>query len=275
MHLLIDSDSLLYKAGFVCNGEDQEHLAIWQLDELIQGILKDTNCKSYEIHISGSENFRYGVHPAYKDNRSAMARPIHLQAMREHLVVKRGAIVSCGIEADDAVGIGTYSCGPHEVVVAHIDKDIDMIPGRHYNYNKKTWYDVNEMDAMRWFFTQLILGDKTDNIPGYDGKMRPKCPKFLEPAIKYLHQTDSFDDMLQHVYDMYGDWDKGNWDKLNMSAQCLWIWRRENDDWRTWQNPQLIERLTMEGSGQPVDLIPLSRQSFVPVPDDGNPSMLV
>jgi hypothetical protein len=33
---------------------------------------------------------------------------------------------------------------------------------------------VSPLEGLRNFYFQLIMGDKTDNIPGYDGKMRLK-----------------------------------------------------------------------------------------------------
>lgn len=265
MHLLIDSDSLLYKAGFVCNQPDQENLACWQLDVLMKDILETTATDTYQCYLSGGENFRYKIAPDYKGNRVDMVRPIHLQALRQHLVEKWGATITDGIEADDAVSIAQYNA-LDETAIAHIDKDIDMVSGRHYNFNKKYWYDVGIEQGMRWFFHQLVLGDKADNIPGFDGKMRPKYPKFLEQHQEFVDNA-SLDEVLVHVVTMYGDWEK-----FNKSAGCLWLLRNEGDDWTQWQNKEILDELKLEYSaslsehsmgeiGQQEDSIPL----FVPL----------
>ena len=273
MHLLIDADSLCYRAGFVVNGEGQEALACWQLDQIIHDILQETGADTHKLYISGADNFRYKVYPEYKGNRVEMVRPLHLQAMREHLVVKWKAAISEGREADDDCGIALYNA-TEDTVLGGIDKDLLCIPGNHYNYVKKTYQTVSELDGMRWFFVQMICGDKGDNIPGYDGKMRPKVPKFLQPHIDYLYETEDIDDMLAHVFTMYGQ----DWKRFNLSATCLWIWRKEDDNWQDWQNKEFLKNLkeeaTMVEHGQPEDLIPLSRPFSGVVADAGPQSTL-
>ena len=240
MHLLIDSDSLLYQAGFVCNEPDQERLACWQLDGIVKQILEETGASTYQCYLSGGENFRYKIYPAYKGNRVDMVRPIHLQALRQHLVEEWGATITDGIEADDAVVTAQYQ-GAGDTVMVHQDKDLDQGPGKHYNYRKKIWYDVSEQEGMRWFFHQLILGDKADNIPGFDGLMRPKYPKKFQQHCDFINESDNYDEMLAHVMTMYGDWNK-----FNTSAGCLWMLRKDDDDWTQWQNKELVEELKRE-----------------------------
>lgn len=258
MHLLLDSDSLLYQAGFVCNAPDQERLACWQLDVIVKEILEATAVDTYQCYLSGGDNFRYKIDPNYKGNRVDMVRPLHLQALRQHLVEQWGATITDGIEADDAVVTAQYQ-GDGDTVIGHLDKDLDQAAGKHYNFRKKIWYDVSEQQGMRWFFHQLILGDKADNILGFDGKMRPKYPQFLYQHRDFIDESNDYDEMLAHVVTMYGDWER-----FNKSAGCLWMLRKEDDTWEDWQNQELIQELkkeygnSTEDSGQPVDLIPLS-----------------
>src|SRR5690606_5655312 len=51
-------------------------------------------------------------------------------------------------------------------VVCTIDKDLDQIPGHHYDYKKHVHYEVPDEEAERWFWVQALSGDATDNIPG-------------------------------------------------------------------------------------------------------------
>lgn len=236
MHLLIDSDSLLYKAGFVCNEPGQENLACWQLDVLMQDILDTTQCSSHQCYISGSKNYRYDIYPEYKGNRKDMARPIHLGVLKEHIISKWGATVTDGIEADDAVGIA-QCIALDETCIAHIDKDIDMIPGNHYNFNKREFYVVSNEQGMRHFYKQLLLGDRADNIPSFDGIMRATVPKKLQHHYDFLMEADN-DEALAHIALMYP-----SWTKFNISASCLWIQREEDDTWQKHQNPELLAEL--------------------------------
>lgn len=240
MHLLVDADSLLYKAGFVVNSEGQEQLACWQLDQLCEVLLDNVRPESYQFYISGSNNFRYGVYPEYKGNRVDMARPIHLAAMRVHIVSKWAATVTDGIEADDAVGIA--QCTTEDTCISHIDKDIDMIYGLHHNYNKNESYYVSNEQAMFNFYMQLIQGDKGDNIPGYDGKMRPKLPQFLYPVRDKLNECSCPEEMLEIVAGYY----QYDWERLDLSARLLWIQRKSDDDWLDWLDPDVMKELDME-----------------------------
>lgn len=253
MHLLIDSDSLVYAAGFVANEEGQEALACYQANESIKRILQETQCDTYQLYLSGSNNFRYKIYPEYKANRVDMKRPIHLQTIREHLVGEWGATVTDGIEADDAVVIAQYSSkdSGEDTCISHVDKDIDQAAGKHYNPTKKLFYDVSDEQGMRHFYYQLIMGDRADNIPGYDGKMRNKVPKFLYEHVDALQWCSSNEDLLRQVSDIWGCWDdEVRWKQFNQAAHCLWMQRKEEDDWRNYLNDNLMGEL-----GLPVDLI--------------------
>lgn len=249
MHALIDSDSLLYKAGFVCNEPDQEKLACYQLDVIMKGILDHAQPDTYQCYLSGKRNFRYSIYPDYKANRKDMARPVHLAALKQHLIEEWGAVVSDGNEADDEVSIAQCT-GPGDTCIFHVDKDIDQIPGDHYNFNKGEFYHVTNEQGMRHFYFQLIMGDKADNIPGFDGKMRPKVPRFLEASVEILTGM-SPEEMLEHVSEMWGCWaELERWKAFNSAAWCLWMQRKRDDDWRNYLDDNIMEAL-----GLPVELI--------------------
>lgn len=266
MHLLLDSDSLMYRAGFIVNGEGQEALACWQLDKIIEGILEDVKPDTYKLYISGSGNFRYSIYPEYKANRTDMVRPMHLGTMREHLVQHWKAHVSDGCEADDMLGIDGY--GKANVVLGHIDKDIDCIPGQHYNYNKNEWYSLDERESWNAFCMQLVQGDKGDNIPGFDGKMRPKLPQKLYYVRDAVLEAETEEEALVAVAQLYP-----SYSKFKLSADCLWILRKDNDRWEHWIAPEtelaLQEMLGMEEHGQRADGIHLSPPSSEAEVDDG------
>lgn len=282
MLALVDGDILCYRAGFAVNGEDQEALACWQVGDLVHRVVANAGCDEFKVFLSGGKNFRYNVYPQYKGNREQSVRPRHLQAMKQFLIKEFSASVSDGIEADDDLGIAQYSRwvqGQHDSTIITIDKDLLMIPGKHYNFVKDLKREQSEDDAMRHFFWQLIMGDRADNIPGFDGKMRNVVPKKLEKHIEFLFQTDRYEAMLVHVYEMFND----NWHQLHRNAQCLWMQRMPDDSWLNWQDPEVVKLLidnstddiTMEDYGQPADLIPLSRQSSEVGQDAGDQSSLV
>lgn len=116
-----------------------------------------------ELYLTGEGNFRYEIakQRPYKEGRPP--KPEHYQALRDYAVNVHNAIVVAGVEADDVCSIQARETGG---VVATIDKDLDQIPGHHYNYDKKVFYEISEYDAMLFFYQQCISGDATDAIPG-------------------------------------------------------------------------------------------------------------
>jgi len=272
MHLLIDADSLCYAAGFVANEPGQENLACYQAGESIKRQLQDTQCNTYQLYLSGSNNFRYAIYPEYKGNRVDMKRPIHLQAIREYLVGEWGATVTDGIEADDAVSIA--QCIHQEVLdgnpfetdetcISHIDKDIDNTPGRHWNPTKKQFYTVSNEEAMRHFFWQIMMGDKVDNVPGWDGKMRQKTPKFMEPMMASMYEMPEPEGMLEYILSVH------HADPVDIARymHCLWIQRKEDDEWINYLNDNTMEELGLKDAG-----VLLSRQHLEQLVGVGHPS---
>lgn len=220
---IIDGDIVNYRCA-AATANDDVGLACWQAGEMMQRILHETNSVSYRCFITGSDNFRYSIYPDYKANRRDQPRPKHWAAIREYLVTHWNATVTDGIEADDAMGI--EQCAEEGTIICSIDKDMLMIPGWHYNFVKQEMRLVSPTEGMRHFYWQLIMGDRVDNIPGYDGKMRQKVPNFLKPLMQDLEDATTEDSMYMIVFDKYN-----NEEIMHRNAKCLWIWRKENDLW--------------------------------------------
>lgn len=225
-------------------------MACWQAGEMLRRIMHETNAMAHHVFLSGGRNFRYDIYPDYKANRRDVQRPRWLEPIRAYLVTEWKATVTDGIEADDAMGIAQ---GVHdgESIICTIDKDLLMIPGLHYNFVKQEFRTVSPLEGLRHFYYQLIMGDKADNIPGYDGKMRQKVPKFLENDIAYLEECMTEEEMFEHVAAMYGQM---GYEQMIVNGKCLWIQRKEDD---FWQPPpkSLIENTTVE-TGQKVGSTP-------------------
>ena len=226
MEVLIDADIVSYRAGFACENEDL-NIALWQTDQMLERIVLETGARSYRCFLTGSDNFRYAINPQYKANRKDARRPKWLQEIREHLVVKHGASISNGREADDDLGIAQCAAPEGTTIIASIDKDLLMIPGKHYNFVKGVHKEVSVLDGKHHLYYQLIMGDKADNIFGYDGKCRDKVPKFLEGSIYNLYSYQDEATMYEHVLDMY-DFDEI---RMTMNAHCLYIHQKEDDEW--------------------------------------------
>ncbi len=114
-------------------------------------------------------DFRYQVATTkpYKGTRT-QERPVHLTAVRDYLVSKYDAIVCEDMEADDAVAIEmrTSESVAEHCIAIHVDKDLNQIPGHHYNFGTEEEYTVTHLDGFKHFCMQHLTGDTSDNIPG-------------------------------------------------------------------------------------------------------------
>lgn len=120
--------------------------------------------------LSGKGNYREQIATVmpYKGNRDPDHKPFWYKEMRDYMVKRYGAIVVNGREADDEISIRARALrkAGADYVVATIDKDLDQIPGKHYDYMKKVFYDQSVADAEYWFYIQALTGDPTDGVPG-------------------------------------------------------------------------------------------------------------
>ncbi len=71
-------------------------------------------------------------------------------------------------------------CGEGDII-ATIDKDLNQVPGRHYDWNKGIRYTVSRELGLWYFLRQMLLGDATDNIPGVPGLGEKKADALLDP----------------------------------------------------------------------------------------------
>jgi hypothetical protein len=126
---------------------------------------------SLEFYLSGTGNFREEIATIlpYKGNRSPFSKPVHYKEIKQFIVDKYKAAVVDGMEADDAIGIRATKEDAENVCIVTIDKDLDMIPGHHYNFVKDIRYTLNGTEAARSFYKQVLMGDRVDNIPGIHG----------------------------------------------------------------------------------------------------------
>lgn len=143
---------------------------------------------------------------------------------------RHGAIYSEeGDEADDALGIAQCQAGCGEdTIICSIDKDLDGIPGWHYNFSKNRkadgTYIVSEVNANRFFYKQILSGDSTDNIPGMFRKLGKKATsRYTNP----LDKMTATKDMYAHVVECY----EGDSAFVNLVGSLLWIKRDPDGLW--------------------------------------------
>jgi hypothetical protein len=217
---LIDADSLCYAVGFSSN-DAEEPIAIARLEETMTELCMELDCEDYKGFLTGKGNFRdaIAVTVPYKGQRVS-EKPIHLQALRCHLVTSWGFTVVQGIEADDAVGIAAYAVPEDETIMVHIDKDLNQFRGWHYNYRNKEKYYVTEFEGLTAFYTQILTGDRIDNIIGLKGIGPVK-------AKRILAECTNESELYQAVLKAY----EGDQQRVLENAQLLWLQRSPNQVW--------------------------------------------
>ena len=181
MLTLIDADSILFKA---CCTQDSKSGVKKTIKETFMKIDQDCMMQSVQIALKGKGNFRYKVYSDYKSNRPDLDQKLKdkLNYAYEWVMDNYPATSADGMEADDLVSIWSWEAlnSDRPYVVAHIDKDLDQIPGIHYNYNKGERYEVSAVDAYIKLIQQWITGDSADGIPGLPGYGPAKAKKLLE-----------------------------------------------------------------------------------------------
>jgi hypothetical protein len=214
---LIDADTLVFYIAYRHQETEDVDLVLKTTDEYIELILNNTNCTKYLGFIGGDRCFRYDIaqHIPYKGNR--LEKPDWFRKweniIRHRMISHWGFIVCHNIEAEDGVSIcNEHYKGITNIVIAHVDKDLNDIEGNHYNYRDHTFYYTDylgelELNSKRkikgtgrkWFWSQMIVGDKnTDNIEGLKGK----GDVF---AYNLLHSKASEYGMFRATYKAYLD----------------------------------------------------------------------
>ena len=180
MLTIVDADSILFKAA--CTA-DSRHDVRKSIKDILSEIDRECFLNEIRIAIKGRGNFRYNCYDQYKSNRRPIEDKVKEFLNYGHTWIQENypCTQADGMEADDLCSIWCWEALNAEIpyVLAHIDKDLDQIPGAHYNYNKKEHYTVSAVDGYHKLMTQWLMGDSTDGIPGVPGIGPAKAKKLL------------------------------------------------------------------------------------------------
>lgn len=198
MRAAIDGDIILYAVSFAAS-DDPISYACRSARSFAVDIMHSLNLEGADIYLTGAGNFRveYGDEEfPYKGTRSS-EKPVHFVELKRYMIEELGAILVEDEEADDVLGVLGYE-GSH--VICTIDKDLNGVPGWHYNWKERKAYMVSPEDADRFFYTQLLTGDSTDNIPGLYKRVGVKASKSMKETIGEMFDPH---DMYQYVREQY------------------------------------------------------------------------
>lgn len=229
--VLIDGDIIAYRAAFSTQDLFPSD-AIKKTDELISFIIEEcigipfASPSDFQVYLTGAGNFRYAIAKSheYKGNRKATEKPIHLSVTRGYLTDNYGAITSSGEEADDLIAKEAAALNYH-CVVASIDKDMLQIPCWHYNFGRGEWSKVEPFQGIKFFYSQILTGDRADNIVGLNGIGPVKAERLLSNC----ETEKSLWDAVVKAY-------SGDKERVIENARLLWLRRYSG---QVWEPPEL------------------------------------
>jgi len=184
--VLVDGDILRYQLGAVLSKGGTITIQGTTIDvplpksvvesrvtEFIDELLENTGCRDARIYLSEGHNFRFAratIQP-YKGNRTGFVKPFHWKTVGDILYERYSPVVCEEFEADDHLSRDQDSDGGTTVIGSR-DKDLRIRAGWHYSWSagtrcpEKPLYWISEIEGKRWFYTQMLTGDSTDNIIG-------------------------------------------------------------------------------------------------------------
>jgi 5'-3' exonuclease len=170
---LIDLDTIMFIIAyrqFKDGNRDNPELVRIHVRDFISTILVRCRADLYSMvyQAKGHSNFRKYFYPDYKSNRPST--PEFIDVWRDTILEEFESLGAIGvkvIESDDVLNIGYHRLkDKYELIIVSGDKDLDQIPGEHYNPRENRSYDLSNEQAVFKLYTQILMGDNTDNIQG-------------------------------------------------------------------------------------------------------------
>jgi 5'-3' exonuclease len=206
--LLIDGDEFLFKATAAVEHESRFNTTLgstdWNeppihvlfshpgkarkvLDEMLERIFEGFETRKHFLCFStppdlpfGQEvpaNFRFGIDPTYKNNRTNSRKPLCYTQLRMDVEKDYTCKNFLGLEADDVMGIFATAPGKAQRIIISQDKDMQTIPTQ--VWRQGDLMTVTEAEADYYHMFQTLVGDITDGYKGCPGIGKVKAEKLL------------------------------------------------------------------------------------------------
>lgn len=221
-------------------------------DELVGKWVAFAKADSYEIVVSGRDNFRDNIPlpTRYKSNRDNTIKPLHVRKMKEWLVKERGAYSVDGVEGDDVLAWRAYEGfkAGEKVVQVTIDKDAngcegwimhmdcisppELIKGFGKLYIVTKTKNGREEKSLKgygkiWMLAQSVLGDTVD---GYKPCELANTRWGEMACYDLLKDCKTYKEAIEAIYGQYKKWYPSPvtytaWDKNEYTKSALEIWQ--------------------------------------------------
>ncbi len=260
MQALIDADIFSYSFGS-CK-DDEGHPLAWplvatRLNAQIKNIIERVGADTYQLYLTGDGNFRESVATIkpYKGTRPT-EKPYWHEQVRGYLIKFRNAKVVQGWEADDQLAMDQikntevtypegYEVTKYNSIICSLDKDLNMVPGLHYNWSKDEIYTITSQTGLHNFYCQLLTGDSVDNIPGLFGI--GKSSTYLKSIRSFTDEWDMFNIVWSRYHCYFGSY---AWQFMIENAQLLWMVRDETCEKKEMEIVHRLEGLRNQSTGQ-------------------------
>lgn len=240
---IIDLDSHIYSIAWVTTDISYARKVLMQN---VEKVVQQLEVPEALVFIKGDSNFRYLVDPEYKANRRRIMDPeVQYRIDQLYEYAKEEFTQAHYGEADDycCIYAHQYMAEGKIPVVVHIDKDLNMIPGWHFNPKKEKngLYFTSAQDSFVFMAKQLLTGDAADNIPGIRGMGPVGASKGLQNK-----RLDQFSDRIRELWqqasvkkDGYPDWE----DRMYKSFNCLLL-RETMEEMRELTREEMDKKLS-------------------------------
>lgn len=247
VYALIDADMVLYHALCSAETEVQWDDDMWtRFTPLKQARSNYWNTVAELAELGGftladcwhcftsRSQFRRDLYPNYKANRKG-PKPMGFAALKGEILASEQAFMYDQIEADDVIGLlndQLRELGAETIIVSS-DKDMRQLPGTHLNL-KGEIDTVGPFESIRTFYTQALMGDSTDGIPGCAGIGKVRAERIVRSM-----NLDNPVECWETIVDTYGDADYAL-----LMARLVRILRKDEYDFTAhtvnlWQPPTL------------------------------------
>lgn len=175
------------------------------IDTQLQSIITKFPKHEHIVFISDTScNWRKMLDKDYKAHRPELSYKDSLPLAYDYIKDKWKAVYEKCMEADDLlprygdIELDKQKDDPKRLspIYCNIDKDLDQLPGKHYNYKTKETYVVTEREAYAKFLELLMCGDSADNIIGLKGIGPKKARLFIGENI----DNPNIEDMIGFIY---------------------------------------------------------------------------
>ena len=181
------------------------------------------------------ENFRIAVgkDKPYKGQRK-QDKPFHRDNVRAYMLDNYECVVANGMEADDLLAVYQTRAPALSTIICSRDKDLKMVEGMHFTWQcaKQQQWGPAPVDKLgelqlngnkltgtgsKFFYSQVLTGDSTDNYSGL-----PRCGPAR--AFKLLEGGQSERDLFEATSGAYRDKFGDDWrDKMLEQARLAWM----------------------------------------------------